>query len=73
MSVVTLEDFLRGLMPTHQVWARKYASASTPEQAAQPSAFFVVAVPKGIVLGQGLVHSIAGDVGASLVEATRGK
>lgn len=65
---MTLEDFLRSLMETHHVWARKYAGIEGVEPG-----FFVIALPKGVVAGQGLVRSIAGDVGASLVEASRGE
>jgi hypothetical protein len=73
IGLVSLESFCRGLLGTHQVWARKYAVQQSEKAGDMVPCFFVVAVPKGTIIGHGLVRSLAGDVVASLMEASRGE
>ncbi len=68
-----LDQFVKDLHATHQVFARAYMTA-TPDHADKPQTepvFFIIAVPKGVTIGPGLVHSMGGDVVASIAEATR--
>ncbi len=67
-----LDQFVKDLHATHQLFARAYMTA-TPEHGKTQTepVFFIIGVPKGVTIGPGLVHSIGGDVVASIAEATR--
>jgi hypothetical protein len=70
VGFVSLEQFLKGLTPSHEVWARKYA-VNVDDQKIAP-AFFALAIPKGVKVGPGLIEKLAGDIVSSLVEAAGG-
>lgn len=62
----TIDDVAKALLETHEVYARKYAADGH-----QP-AFFLIAVPKGMVLSATVVSSMGGAMVASLVQAAHG-
>ena len=68
VGFVSVEAFCKDFVSSHEVWARKYLAVV---EGVEQSAVFVLCIPKNFVLGRGMIRSIAGDMVASLLEASR--